>query len=133
MGEKIEVESVGAGVVVLMDSIAYADAADAGKIVVAGSHGGRSSGRFAIEYPLAACFLNDAGVGKDNAGIASLAMLDEVGRLGMTYDSQSARIGDSRDAWANGVISHVNEEAARAGFVAGEPLADAVRRVFGAA
>ncbi len=116
---------------VLMDSIAYAEEDDAGKIVVAGSHGGRSSGRFAIEYPLAACFLNDAGVGKDNAGIASLAMLDELGRLGATYDFNTARIGDARDAWTNGVISHVNEVAARAGFAAGEGLADAIRRIFG--
>jgi len=130
MGERVKVEEVNGKAVVLMDSIAYADAGNAGEIVVAGSHGGRSSGRFAIEHPLAACFLNDAGVGKDDAGIASLAMLDELGRIGATYDSNSARIGDAQDAWESGVISHVNRTAAQAGFAAGERLADAIRRVF---
>lgn len=131
MGEKVKVETLGGRTVVLMDSIAYADEADAGQIVVAGSHGGRSSGKFAIEHPLAACFLNDAGVGKDDAGIASLAMFDKLGRPGATYSSESARIGDGRDAWQHGVISHVNHEAARLGFKAGERVADAIRRVYG--
>jgi hypothetical protein len=132
MGPKVKVEVLGSRTVVLMDSIAYADESDAGQVVVAGSHGGRSSGRFAIAYPLAACFLNDAGVGKDDAGIASLAMLDELGRAGAVYDSNSARIGDSADAWECGVVSHVNNTASRQGFVAGERVADAIRRVFGA-
>ena len=131
MGEKVKIATFGSRSVVLMDSIAYADAADAGQIVVAGSHGGRSSGRFAIEYPLAACFLNDAGVGKDDAGIASLAMLDQLGRPGATYSSESARIGDAQDAWDNGVISFVNGTAADLGFTAGEPVQAAIRRVFG--
>ncbi len=131
MGEKVKVETLGGRTVVLMDSIAYADDAEAGQIVVAGSHGGRSSGRFALEYPLAACFLNDAGVGKDDAGIASLAMLDKLGRVGATYSSESARIGDAKDAWEHGVLSYVNQEAARLGFAAGERVADAIRRVYG--
>ncbi len=129
MGEKVTIAVTGVQAVVLMDSIAYADASDAGKIVVAGSHGGRSSGRFAIEHPLAACFLNDAGIGKDDAGIASLAMLDRLGRAGATYDFQSARIGNARDAWEHGVISRVNRAAAGLGCAAGEKLAEAVRRL----
>ncbi len=133
MGPKVRVEVIGSRSVVLMDSIAYADDNDAGQVVVAGSHGGRSSGRFAIAYPLAACFLNDAGLGKDDAGIASLAMLEELGRPGAVYDSNSARIGDSADAWECGVISRVNATAGRLGFVAGERVSDAIRRVFGCA
>lgn len=132
MGERRVVETLGSRAVVLMDSIAYVEPADAGQIVVAGSHGGRSSGRFAVEYPLGACFLNDAGVGKANAGIASLEMMDMLGRPGAVYDAQTARIGDARDAWAHAVISHVNEHAARLGFAAGEPLAAAIRRVYSA-
>ena len=131
MGEKSKVATCGSRTVVLMDSISYVDATDAGQIVVSGSHGGLSSARYAVEYPLAACFLNDAGVGKDNAGIASLARLDEVGLACATYGSQSARIGDSADAWSCGVISHVNRTAGALGFAPGERVADAVGRVFG--
>jgi len=62
--------------VVLMDSITAVGEEDAGQAVVAGSHGGVSSGEFATRHPLGACFLNDAGVGKDGAGIVALGMLD---------------------------------------------------------
>ena len=51
----------------------------AGAIAVSGSHGGRSSGRIGAAVRLRAVFFNDAGVGKDQAGLAGLAMLDEVG------------------------------------------------------
>ena len=131
MGEKVKVATYGSRAVVLMDSISYLDASDAGQIVVSGSHGGLSSGRYAVEYPLAACFLNDAGVGKDDAGIASLAMLDELGLACATYSSQTARIGDAADAWSSGVVSHVNRTARGLGFAAGERVADAVARIFG--
>ena len=131
MGEKIKVAQYGSKAVVLMDSISYVDASVAGQVVISGSHGGLSSGRYAVEYPLAACFLNDAGVGKDDAGIASLAMLDVLGLACATYGSQSARIGDSADAWACGIVSHVNRTAQALGFVAGERVSDAIGRVFG--
>jgi hypothetical protein len=131
MGEKVRIATYGSKAVVLMDSISYVDAADAGQIVVSGSHGGLSSGRYAVEHPLAACFLNDAGVGKDDAGIASLAMLDKVGLACATYGSQSARIGDAADAWSCGIVSHVNRTAQALGFRTGERVADAIARVFG--
>ena len=57
--------------VIAMDSISYVDAADAGHIVVSASHGGASSAEYARTQPLAAVFFNDAGVGKDKAGIAA--------------------------------------------------------------
>ena len=53
--------------VILVDSITQVRDEDAGAIVVAASHGGRSSAEFAMTLPLAAIFFNDAGVGKDNA------------------------------------------------------------------
>ena len=130
MGEKVRVETLGNRSVVLMDSISTVSQEDGGQIVVSGSHGGRSSGEFAVRHPLAACFLNDAGVGKDDAGIAALGMLDALARPCAAYDSNSARIGDAQDAWDNGVISFVNQAAASLGFAAGEPVSSAVRRVF---
>lgn len=112
--------------VILMDSISHVDAGDAGHIVVSGSHGGVSSGEFAGNRTLAAVFFNDAGVGKDEAGIAALNMLDvPAGTVGHS----SARIGDAEDAWRHGVLSHVNRAAARCGFMPGERLQDAVTRL----
>ena len=62
--------------VILVDSITKVEPGDADAIVVSASHGGQSSGEFALIVPFTAVFFNDAGIGKDEAGIAGLAMLD---------------------------------------------------------
>jgi thiazole synthase ThiGH ThiG subunit len=106
----------------LVDSITLLDAADSGAIVVSASHGGVSSAAFALEHPLAAVFFNDAGVGKDDAGIAALALLDARGVPAGTVAHTSARIGDAQDTWDHGVISHLNAAALRWGLRTGVPL-----------
>ena len=58
--------------VVIMDSITKVTPEDKDAIVLSASHGGASSGEFALEVPLKLVLFNDAGVGKnDTAGIAS--------------------------------------------------------------
>ena len=112
---KREVENGNGGRVIIMDSITKLTPDDAGAIVVSASHGGVSSGEFALAVPLMAVFFNDAGVGKDNAGIAALEMLQKKDIAAGTVSHTSARIGDSEDMWSNGVISHVNPAARRLG------------------
>lgn len=130
MVRKTEVAKGKRGRVIVMDSITQVDADDAGAIVVSGSHGGTSSGEFALAVPLAAAFFNDAGVGKDRAGIAALEMLQERGVAAGAVAHDSARIGDATDAWANGVISHVNDAARALGLVPGARLGEALRRLI---
>jgi hypothetical protein len=127
---KAEVERGLGGRVVLMDSITKLDAGDEGAIVVSGSHGGTSSGEFAVELPLRAVFFNDAGVGKDQAGIAALEMLQARGVAAGTVGHFSARIGDARDMWDNGEISHLNAAARAAGLETGTRLSDALKRLL---
>ena len=112
---------------ILMDSISYVDAADAGHIVISASHGGASSAEYANRHPLAAVFFNAAGVGKDNAGMAALAMLKIPAA---TVSHLSARIGDADDTWQHGVISHMNEAALAGGVKIGERLQDAAGRLL---
>jgi len=118
--------------VLLLDSITWLDAADAGQVIVSGSHGGRSAGEYAVLHPLALCCLNDAGVGKDRAGIVALDMLEARGTPALAYGHDSARIGEALDAWEHGVVSHVNRRAAALGFAVGAALRDEIERVFGA-
>ena len=113
--------------VVAMDSISYVDAGDAGHIIISASHGGASSAEYANRHKLAAAFFNDAGVGKDHAGIAALALLKIPAG---TVSHLSARIGDVEDTWQNGVISHLNEAARARGLKAGARLQDAVRMLL---
>ena len=107
------------GRVVIMDSITKVTPDDAGQHVVSASHGGASSGEFALEVPLGSVFFNDAGVGKDNAGIAALDMLQKRGVAAAAVAHTSGRIGDSMDMWENGVLSHVNAVGKAAGLAPG--------------
>ena len=123
---KTEIEKGKSGRVILMDSITKVTPEDKGAIVVCASHGGASSGEFALEVPLKAVVFNDAGVGKDNAGIVALDMLQERGVAGAAVAHTSGRIGDSRDMWENGVISHVNAAARALGLAPGAKLCAAL-------
>jgi hypothetical protein len=107
------------GRVVLMDSITKVSPDDEGSVVVCASHGGSSSGEFALEVPLKVVIFNDAGVGRDNAGIAALEMLQSRGVAAAAVAHTSGRIGDSLDMWENGVLSHVNAAALAAGLKPG--------------
>ena len=119
------------GRVILMDSITKVTPEDEGAFVIAASHGGASSGEFALEVPLGGAFFNDAGIGKDNAGIVALGMLEKRGVLAGTVSHQSARIGDAQDMWDNGVISHVNGPARDRGLSPGQRLQDALKSLLG--
>ena len=109
-----------------MGSITQVGAEDAGALVVTASHGGVSSGEFALEVPLQGAFFNDAGVGKDGAGIAALDMLQARGVAAATVSHLSARIGDCQDTWEHGVVSHANARALELGIVPGQSLRDCV-------
>jgi hypothetical protein len=112
--------------VLLVDSITEINAGDAGGFVVSGSHGGLSAARYAAAVPLRACLFNDAGGGKDDAGIAGLAMLDYPA---LACSHASARIGDPQDAWDHGVVSAVNAAAASAGLAPATGVQAAFRRL----
>ncbi len=116
---KIVITTIHDTPVLLMDSISYIDEGDRGAFVVSGSHGGISSARYALGVPLAGVVFNDAGIGKDEAGIAGLALLDTTGTPALAVAHTSARIGDAADAWESGVISAANRCAAARGVTVG--------------
>lgn len=120
----------GASSVVIMDSITKVAPEDIGAIVISGSHGGASSGEFALQVPLRLVFFNDAGVGKENAGISALAMLQAKNIAAGTTSHTSAKIGDSADMWDHGQISHLNARAQALGLKVGEKLSAAVLKLL---
>jgi hypothetical protein len=101
----------------LLDSVTETTAAHAGCVVVTGSHGGASVVRYALAAPARLFVFNDAGIGKDGAGIAALADLERAGIAACAVSHASARIGDAQDTWAHGVVSAVNAQAAAMGLV----------------
>ncbi|MGV3570184.1 MAG: hypothetical protein ACO1PB_06255 [Ramlibacter sp.] len=85
-----------------------------------GSHGGLSSARFACATrPLLVVF-NDAGIGRDGAGIAGLALLQREGLAACTVGHLTARIGEARSTFDDGIISHANAHAAALGVAPGQ-------------
>jgi hypothetical protein len=115
----------------LIDSISEITTAMAGAVVVSGSHGGRSAASFALGVRPAphAVFFNDAGIGKECAGIVALQGLEQAGIAAATYSHSSARIGDAVDGFECGIVSAVNAAAAAAGLEAGQTVAQAVALV----
>jgi hypothetical protein len=101
----------------------------AGKVLVAGSHGGIIAAYLGATAGAHALILNDAGLGKDRAGIAGLFYLEDIGMAAAAVDCMSARIGDGADMLARGVISHANAYAALRGVVAGQSCRDAAERL----
>jgi hypothetical protein len=108
---------------VLADSITEAGPQHRGMVVVTGSHAGLSVVRYAVAAsPLLAVF-NDAGVGKDGAGIAALALLEAAGIAACAVAHTSARIGEAASTLAEGRIAHANAFARRLGATPGRALA----------
>lgn len=112
--------------VVLLDSVTQTAAEHAGRVIVTGSHAGRSVVKYAAAVPARLYVFNDAGVGKDGAGIAALAELEALGVAAVAVAHTSARIGEALDAWEHGVVSTVNAPAARLGLAPGQRLREAL-------
>jgi hypothetical protein len=107
--------------IVLLDTVTAVEPLHAGAVVVTGSHGGASVVRYARAVAARLYVFNDAGVGKDDAGITALAELEHAGIAAATVAHDSARIGEARDAFECGIVSRVNRPAARLLSV-GRPL-----------
>ena len=97
--------------ITVTDSITFLNENNAGDIVVCGSHGGVSAGHYAQKLQLKAVFFNDAGIGKNNAGIKSLDSLSDAGILACTVDCMSAEIFNGQDILDNGIITACNQLA----------------------
>jgi hypothetical protein len=115
----------------LIDSITEITPAMSGAVIVSGSHGGRSVSIYALRIrpPPHAVFFNDAGIGKERAGIVALDHLEAAGVICAVYSHDSARIGEAADGLEYGIVSAVNRLAGIAGLAAGMSVAAAVTRL----
>jgi hypothetical protein len=112
---------------VLLDSVTQVELVHAGSLVVTGSHGGASVVPYARAVRAWMYVFNDAGVGKDDAGIAALDLLAADGIAAVAVAHTSARIGEALDTWQHGVVAHVNGRAAALGLQVGQVLAAQLR------
>jgi len=100
-------------------------------IVVDGSHCGAN---IATDYILPAgargMIGNDAGIGLENAGIASLKMLETKGVPAAAVAAMSAEIGVGQSTYDDGVISAANEVAKKMGVAVGMTAKEAAAKML---
>jgi hypothetical protein len=111
--------------IVIADSITRVGREAAGAVIVNASHGGVYAAYLAAKLHAVAAIFNDAGVGRDRAGIGGLDYLQEFDIAAATVGHDTARIGDGADMMAAGVITHANGVAASLGVKPGQSCRDA--------
>jgi hypothetical protein len=104
----------------------------AGRVLVTGSHGGAVAAGYAAKAGVRAVIFHDAGLGKDEAGVAGLALLESAGMAAAAVGHASARIGDATDVLSRGLISRANRLASACGVHSGQSCRDAAVRLTSA-
>lgn len=117
---------------IILDSITHMTAANRGQAVLAASHGGMYAAYYAARVGAGAVILNDASIGREQAGIAGIRMLDGLGVPAAAICAMSARIGDGQDCLARGRLSFVNACAERLGLEPGMTSQAALDRLVAA-
>ncbi len=117
---------------IVLDSVTHLTPDHRGAVVYAASHGGTYAAAYAAAKGVAAVILNDAGIGRERAGIAGLDLLGDLGVPAATVSHTTARIGDGRHGVAQGTLSAVNAPAAALGLVAAMTCRDALERLAAA-
>lgn len=118
-----------AAAIITVPSCSNATAAHAGAVIVSGSYGGKYNAFNAAKWGIRGVIMNDAGIGADDAGIAGLPYLDQIGLAAATASASSCHIGDGEHILAHGIISHVNATAAALGCVPGETVRACAERM----
>lgn len=108
--------AVGELSVVLVDAAHDLGALPAGAVVVCGEAATLRAARTLLRGSPRLVALHDAGVGKDGAGVAGLDRLGDVGIPAVAVGHDSARLGDSDDVLAHGVVAHLNAPARALGL-----------------
>ncbi len=105
--------------VLVFDSVTKLPPEANGAVVVGGSHAAVYAAYMSVKYGCRAAIHHDAGIGKDDAGVAGLAYAEKLGMAMAAVTTASARIGDGPDLLARGLISRANTLATGCGVVPG--------------
>ena len=111
--------------VVVTDSIVFGTEADLRNVLVTAGHTGRSGARHIIKVRPFGFICSDGGRGRDDSGMAGLAITNAEGIAGATVDASRARMGDGMSTYEDGVISAANELALACGVRIGMPAREA--------
>src|SRR5262245_7407548 len=115
--------------IIAVPSVTKLPAEADGAVVVGGSHGAVYAAYLSAKAGARAAIHNDAGIGRDEAGVSGLAWAEAHGMAMAAVMSSSARIGDGDDMLRRGVISRANALAVACGVTPGQSTAEAAERL----
>jgi len=130
LSDKIIVKEAEGRKIVLADSAAAMDESNKGDVFVDGSHCGINVGEISLHTGIGAMIGNDAGMGKNDAGIAGLNFLDKHGIPAAAVSAMSAKIGNGKSTYEQGKISVVNEAAKKLGVTPGMSAREAADKLL---
>jgi hypothetical protein len=110
---------------IVMDSIVFGTEADRRNVIISAGHTGRSGARHILAVRPFGVICSDGGQGRARSGVAGLPIINGEGIAGAAVDARRARLGDGMSTYRDGIITDVNDLAARAGVTIGMPAADA--------
>jgi phosphate/sulfate permease len=117
--------------IVIADSATSITKDNKNDIVVDGSHcGANIAPDYVLPNGARGMIGNDAGIGLESAGVASLKILEEHGIPAAAVAAMSAEIGVGQSTYNEGVISTVNEVAKKMGVTAGMSAKEAADKML---
>jgi hypothetical protein len=117
---------------IVLDSVTHLKPEHRGQAAYCASHGGSYAGYYAAHMGVGAVILSDAGIGREEAGLGGVRLLEELGVPAAAISHRTARIGDGQDGVARGVVSFINAPAKALGLVASMPCREALDRLAAA-
>lgn len=114
-----------------LDSASLVRPTDAHSVVVTGSHGQLLGGdqRSALKVTPVGAVFNDAGVDPEGP-VGRLGVLEDLGVPAATVGTMSARIGDARSTYFDGIVSRINAPGQDLGATVGMRCRDFVEVVI---
>ncbi len=94
-----------------------------------GTHSARVAAEHAFRWNVKGWIANDAGMAKNNSGIAALGICGERGMPAASVSAASASIGNGLSTYHDGIVSAANEPARRKGVMVGMPARDALQKM----
>ena len=127
-GQQKVVKTSGKSRIIIVETSSDVNESNSNDIIVTGSHQG--SGSYLAGCKVKGAIGNDAGKGKQDAGISGLKLLDEQGIPAAAVGNMTAKIGNGDSTYEQGNISAVNEAARKLGISEGMSAKEAADKML---
>jgi len=129
-GEQKIVKESGKARLIIVDTTSDVHEGNANDVIMTGSHCGQNSCAYLAQNNIKGAIGNDAGMGKNDAGITGMKTLEEHGIPAAAVASMSAKIGNGTSTYEQGKISAANELAGKLDITAGMTAREAADRML---